>query len=95
MVCYRNKRHHHSLLDEPRKPSNSRILEPLRVKRTLRRSFPLGIIGSDAGLSVAPESVGEVSGFPETTLAGIQRLKRLRRVVSFLLEAVIFASLNQ
>lgn len=72
-------------------------MEPLRVKRTLSRSFPaLGIIGSDAGLSVVSESVGDVSGFPETTtLVGIQRLKRLRRVVSLLLEAAIFASQNE
>lgn len=84
---------HCSLLEEPRKPSNSRILEPLRVSRALSRAFPVpGMIGSVARLSDAPESVEEVSGFPETTtLVGIQRLKRLRRVISFL-ETVIFAS---
>jgi hypothetical protein len=72
------------LLDELRNPSKNRILEPLRVRRVLKRSLPSGIIGSEVGLSGMSDSIGEAPFADTTILAGNLWPKRLLCAVPFL-----------
>lgn len=71
------------LAEEPRNPSNSRILEPLCDSRRFRLSLesPRAEMESDAGLSAdAVESEGNVPDLPFVVVGflDIQKPKKLR-----------------
>lgn len=80
-------------------PNKNRIFDPLRVKRTFKRSRPrcTGIMASDAGESEAAESVGDGSSllFKGTTLVGIHRPKTLRRFRSFESRGIVMSHILQ
>lgn len=61
------------------------------MSRSLSRSFAApGTTGSDAGLSDAAESAGDVSTlFAEVTLVGTRRLNKVRRALCFFQEIVM------